>query len=216
VSTGRRLLAASLVATAALVPPAAAAPAAAPGATAARTLNGTFRIGAGSYFRMRFPTGKGYFRNPDSSSRDKTVTLLRAGRSGGLASGTYQPPPRKAFDRRGNSRASSIIKPQAFAGVRFGLATLARDPQSRNGAPRPAFSLVGRRIFGQTTALTAAWNKVYFNQGAPKPGSSGAIAIGSYDPASRRYVLTWTSKIRGGPFNGFTGVWRLTGTFAPR
>lgn len=211
-----RSLAASAVTAVLLVIPAGAAQAAPPEATAARTLNGTFKIGAGSYFRMRFPSGKGYFKNPDSRARDKTFTTLQRGAAGGLVSGTFQGPPRKAFDRRGNSRAGSIIRPTSFAGVRFGLATFARDPQTKNAMPRPAFNLVGRRIFGQTTALTAAWNKLYFNQGSPKPGSSGTIAIGSYNPATRGYILSWSSKIRGGPFNGFIGVWRLTGTFARR
>ena len=198
--------------TAAVVLPAAAAPR----ATAASALNGTFRIQGGSYFRMRFPTGGAYFKNPDSRARDKTYTLLSAGTSGGLVTGVYQGQPRRAFDGRGNSRAGAIVRPQAFAGIRFGLATFPRDPQTRRGVPRPAFTLVGRRIYGQTTALTAAWNRLYFNQGAPKPGASRSIAIGAYNPATRRYVLSWSSRISGGPFNGFTGIWRLTGTFARR
>ena len=27
------------------------------------------------------------------------------------------------------------------------------------------------------------------------------------------YALDWSSQIVGGPFNNFTGTWRLTGTF---
>jgi len=185
-------------------------------ATAAAVLKGTFRIQGGSYFRMRFPTGGGYFKNPDSRARDKTYTTLSAGSGGGLVSGAYQGQPRRAFDGHGNSHAGAIIRPQAFAGIRFGLATFPRDPVSRRPVPAPGFVLVGRRIYGQTTALTAAWNKLYFNQGVPKPGARGTVAIGSYDPRSHRYVLSWSSRISSGPFNGFTGVWRLAGTFVRR
>ncbi len=186
------------------------------GPASAAALNGTLRIEPGSYFRMAFPSGRAYFKNPDSPARDKTYTSIRGGSAGGLVTGAYQGQPSPGFDRRGNSRAGSIIRPQKFAGVRFGLATFSRDPQSRRNTPRPTFSVSGRRIFGQTTALTATWNKLYFNQGSPKPGASRAIALGAYNPKNRRYVMTWTSRISGGPFNGFTGVWRLTGTFVPR
>ncbi len=217
----RAALALAVVGASALVAGASAAGAAGPqaresGASAARALNGTFLVQAGSYFRMRYPGGKRYFRNPDSSARDKSYTSLRGGRSGGLVTGTYQGQPRRGFDSRGNSRASLIVRPTNFAGIRFGLGTFPADPQSRRAVPRPRFRLSGTTIYGQTTALTAAWNKQYFNQGAPKPGTRRTIRIGAYNPRNRRYVLTWQSPIRGGAFNGFTGVWRLTGSFRSR
>lgn len=211
--------AAGVVAAALVFTPAAGAgksPDSKPFANASRALNGTFVIESGSYFRMKFPTGNRYFRNPDSTARDKTYTSLRGGTAGGLISGAYQGQPRSGFDSRGNSRAGSIIRPAKFAGIRFGLGTFTVDPQSRRRVPRPSFRLSGSTISGQVTAVTAAWNKQYFNQGAPKPGASGTVRLGAYNPRNRRYVMTWTSKIRGGAFNGFTGIWRLTGTFRPR
>lgn len=208
------VLLAALVAVPVAGGPAVAAPA--PQAKASRALNGTFLIENGSYFRMKYPTGNRYFRNPDSSARDKTYTSLRGGSAGGLISGAYQGQPRRGFDSRGNSRASSIIRPVKFAGIKFGLGTFTADPQSRRSVPRPSFRLSGTTISGQTTAVTAAWNKQYFNQGAPKPGAGGTVRLGAYNPKNRRYVLTWSSRIRGGPFNGFTGIWRLIGTFRPR
>jgi len=178
----------------------------APSASAAGALKGTFRVGAGSYFRMRFPTGGKFFKNPDSASRDKTYTSLKGGSAGGLVTGALQSG--SGFDRRGNSRAGSIVKPTKFAGISFGLATFGRDPQSHKGKPRPSFTLSGTRIHGQVSALTAAWNKLYFNQ--------GASVSGTYNPRTKSYTLSWSSKIHGGPFNGFTGIWRLKGKFARR
>jgi hypothetical protein len=38
---------------------------------------------------------------------------------------------------------------------------------------------------------------------------------GTYDRSIHAYSLEWTSHIDGGPFNGFTGMWHLEGTFEP-
>jgi hypothetical protein len=58
-----------------------------------------------------------------------------------------------------------------------------------------------------------------FNQGTPKPDgtlpSPTTPLSGTYDPATRQFTLQWKSLIVGGPFNGFTGLWRLGGTFVP-
>jgi hypothetical protein len=198
---------------------------AAPKAQQARALVGTFALSPGrysrgkargSYFRMIFPGGRGYFRNPDSAARDKSYTLLRPGRAGGLATGRYQGVPRPAFTRTGDSRAALIIQPTRFANIKFGLATLARDPQSKRGVPTPRINVSGRRLSGQVQAFTAAWNKLYFNQGSPKPGSSRPLVSGAYNPRTRAFSLVWRSKIKGGPFNGFTGLWHLAGKFRPR
>ena len=39
---------------------------------------------------------------------------------------------------------------------------------------------------------------------------------GTYNAKTHAYVLNWTSQVVGGPFNGFTGDWHLTGTFAAK
>jgi hypothetical protein len=54
--------------------------------------------------------------------------------------------------------------------------------------------------------FTAEWNKLSFKQGGQ--------VTGTYNAQTHAYVLTWSSLISGGPFNGFTGVWHLKGTFA--
>ena len=77
-------------------------------------------------------------------------------------------------------------------------------------------SVSGRKLTVRLPGYTAEWNKQYFNQGAPKPDGSGAAATGAYNPKTKHFVITWTSKISGGPFNGFSGFWHLEGTFSPR
>lgn len=42
------------------------------------------------------------------------------------------------------------------------------------------------------------------------------IFSGTYDAASKRFVLTWKSLIVGGPFDSFIGSWHLEGTFEPK
>ena len=166
---------------------------------------------------MIFPGGRGYFRNPDSSARDKSYTLLRPGRAGGLTTGRFQPTPRPAFTSSGDSRAA-LDHPARPASPTSSSAwsTQARDPQSGRSVPPPRITAVGRRLSGQVHALTAAWNKLYFNQGSPKPGSSRPLVTGSYNPRTRAFTLVWRSRIKGGPFNGFTGLWHLAGKFRPR
>jgi hypothetical protein len=100
--------------------------------------------------------------------------------------------------------------------VRFGLATFPVDPQSRNRASAPILSHRGRRLNANLSALTATWNRTFFNQGQPKPGASRPNVRGVYNPRTRRFTLEWRSRIRGGAFNGFTGIWRLHGRYIPR
>jgi hypothetical protein len=39
---------------------------------------------------------------------------------------------------------------------------------------------------------------------------------GTYNAKTHGFVLSWTSQVVGGPFNGFTGDWHLTGTFVAK
>jgi hypothetical protein len=197
-------------------------------AASSKQLNGTFRLTAGSYskgkahgtwFRMitsRAGSKTQYLANPDSTAKDKTYTLGRPGRDGGLATGRFQPHPSPAFDGQGNALANKIIKPSAYTAIRFSVATLSKDPQSKKSVAAPTASVSGRRLTVRLPGYTAEWNKQYFNQGAPKPDGSGGAATGTYNAKTKHFVLTWKSKISGGPFNGFTGFWHLEGTFKPR
>jgi hypothetical protein len=77
----------------------------------------------------------------------------------------------------------------------------------------------GGRLGGDLSAFDATWNNQSFNQGAPKPDGSlpgnTSAPSGTFDAATGRFTLTWTSQIVGGPFDKFTGLWHLEGTFVP-
>jgi hypothetical protein len=165
-------------------------------ALTAQPLNGLFRVATGSYFRMIYPGGGKYFKNPYSADTNKTYTLIVAGTEGGLRTGVLQPAPTPAFGPHGNSLAGRIIRPTDFAGIDFGLATK---------GTAPAISVSGGRLSGQVKGFTAEWNNLVFSQGGP--------VTGSYNAQTHVYVLSWSSLISGGPFNGFTGSWHLTGSF---
>ena len=204
------------------------APAGAPQAASSRTLEGTFKLTPGSYsngkargtwFRMIISGNrakKRYLPNPDSKARDKTYTLGDPGSDGGLATGRFQPHPTPAFDRKGNARARKIIKPSPFTAIDFSVATLKQDPQTKRTVAVTSARVSGRRLTVRVPGYTAEWNKQFFNQGAPKPDGSGSPATGTYDARTKRFVLEWTSKIAGGPFNGYSGLWHLEGRFSAR
>jgi len=197
-------------------------------AASGQTLNGTFKLApgrysggraTGTYFRMITSRGSAqvqYLANPDSSASDKTYTLGRPGKDGGLATGRFQEHPSPAFDAKGNARASRIIKPQPYTAIDFSVATLKTDPQSKKSSAVTTASVSGRRLTLRVPGYTAEWNGQYFNQGAPKPDGSGSPATGAYNARTKHFVVTWKSTISGGPFNGFTGFWHLEGTFKAR
>jgi hypothetical protein len=200
--------------------------------SAATPLVGTFKITAGScsgatptgsYFRMIFPGGSltagKFFDNPDSLCTDKSYTVVSPGTAGGLRTGKYQPDPSPAFSTSGGALASTIIQPEAFTAINFSIATDKTDPQTALAVPAPVIKVRRGKLSGQVTALSAAWNNLYFNQGSPKPdgtkpGLTQAVS-GTYNAKTRAFVLTWASAVVGGPFNGFTGYWHLQGTFKP-
>ncbi len=186
------------------------------------TCNPATKTVTGSYFRLIFPHGNvntGYFfENTSSLCTDKSYTILKPGTQRGLMTGTYQPGPRRAFTRTGDARASLIVKPALFATADLSLSTQPIDPQTRRGAPPPSIVDSGGRLSGQVEAMSMPWNKVFINQGSPKPGGvrPGLTTPlkGTYNARTHKFMLTWTSQIVGGPFTGFIGFWHLTGTFA--
>jgi hypothetical protein len=198
-----------------------------------QALVGTFKLSpgactgetvTGSYFRMIFPGGSvasgKFFDNPDSACDDKSYTLAVPGSQGGFVTGRYQSNPTPAFSATGGALASSIIEPQSFTAIDFSIATNKVDPQTSLKVPPPSLRVSGGKISGQLEAWSASWNKLYFNQGSPKPGGSRpgltAPVTGTYNAKTHAFVLTWTSQVAGGPFNGFTGQWHLTGVFVPK
>jgi hypothetical protein len=81
------------------------------------------------------------------------------------------------------------------------------------GAPKPVRN-TGAKSPGQQQA-EQAWNFVSkrFLGSVSKSTVTGASATGTYNAKTGQFVLQWTSLIVGGPFNGFTGLWHLEGTF---
>jgi hypothetical protein len=199
-------------------------------AGAADELIGTFRVtpgscsggASGSYFRMILPTGttKGpWVDNADSTCGDHTYTLLSPGTDGGLVTGSHQPAPAPGFDANGNSLAVKVIRPVRFFGVSFSASSNPTDLQTQASVPAPTLRADGGALSGDLRSFAATWNDQAFNQGAPKPDGSRpgntAAPSGTYDAATGKYTLTWTSQIVGGPFDKFTGLWHLEGTFVP-
>ncbi|HLF41213.1 MAG TPA: hypothetical protein VI854_07040 [Acidimicrobiia bacterium] len=178
-------------------------------------------ITKGSSFRMIQPDGKPgdgpYVPNGDSPCGDKTFSPILPGDAGGLITGEFQPQVEPPFDEGGNGLASAMTKPTPFFAVTFANATNEKDPQTGKTTSTPKIVNEGGKLSGDLSAFAAAWNKQHFNQGAPKPGgdrpglTSGPE--GTYDEATGAYMLEWSSLIQGGPFNNFTGVWHLEGTF---
>jgi hypothetical protein len=201
-------------------------------ASSGKALIGTFKLApgacvgytvSGTYFRMIFPNGSikagKFFENPDSLCSNKTFTLAVPGTAGGLVTGHYQPDPKPAFAAQGSALANSIVQPQSFTAINFSIATNAKDPQTGKSVPPPHIVDTNGKLSGQVEAWSAAWNKLYFNQGSPKPGGSHPGLTeplsGTYNASTHAFVLTWASQVVGGPFNSFTGYWHLSGTFVP-
>jgi hypothetical protein len=177
---------------------------------------------SGTYFQMIYPGGtvaKGkFFDNPDSTCANKGYTLAVPGVQGGLVTGKYQPNPTPPFNAQGGALADGIVQPQSFTAIDFSIATDKKDPQTGLNVPPPAISVDQSKLSGQVESWSASWNKLYFNQGSPKPnGSHPGLTeplSGTYNSNTHAFVITWTSQVVGGPFNGFTGLWHLAGTFS--
>jgi hypothetical protein len=201
-------------------------------AAAATPLVGTFTITAGScsggaatgtYLRMVLSGGTNaagpYFSNSDSSCSDNTYTPLAPGTDKGLVTGSYQPEPSPAFDGSGNALAELITAPVAFEGVRFATATNPVDPQTGLHVPAPSIEVNGSALSGSVQSFAVSWNNQHFNQGSPKPDGSSpgntTPVTGVYNVSTGAYTLQWSSQVVGGPFNGFSAFWNLTGIFIP-
>ncbi|HLM95692.1 MAG TPA: hypothetical protein VK283_05210 [Acidimicrobiales bacterium] len=203
-----------------------------PAAGAGSPLVGTFTITPGScsggavsgtYLRMVLSGGTNasgpYFSNSDSTCSDNTYTPLAPGSSGGLTAGSFQPQPSPAFDSAGNALAGAITAPVTFEGVKFSTATNPVDPQTGLHVAAPTISFDGTALHGNLQSFGVSWNNQEFNQGSPKPdrsspGNTTPVA-GIYNPSTGAYTLQWSSQVVGGPFNGFSAFWNLTGDFVP-
>jgi hypothetical protein len=191
---------------------------------------GLFKLTAGSAPLGQTPTGTyvemlngsgGALPNLSSPAPNKDFTTFTPGVDGGLSTVAYEPAPSPAFANgsSGSALANDIVQPVGFEGVDFSIDTNATDVQTGQPDPIPQIYDDNGTLSGQVTAWDAQWNGQSFNQGTPKPdGSSPApttAVSGTYDANTGAFTLTWQSLIVGGPFDGFSGVWHLAGTFIP-
>jgi hypothetical protein len=81
------------------------------------------------------------------------------------------------------------------------------------GAPKPVPNTSAKSP-GEKQAQ-AAWDFVSqkFLGATAKATVTGTSATGTYNAKTGQFELQWTSLIVGGPFNGFTGLWHLVGTY---
>jgi len=184
----------------------------------------TAGLTSGSSFRMINPGGKlgegPFISNGDSPCGDKTYSPMFPGGDGGMRTGAYQPEVSPPFDAGGHGATELIAKGTPFFAVRFAVATNQKDPQTGGNAPLPTLEVKDGKLSGNLSAFAASWNNQHFNQGAPKPDGSlpglTSAPAGTYDEATKKFTLEWSSQIVGGPFNNFTGVWHFEGTFEPK
>jgi hypothetical protein len=176
----------------------------------------------GSYFRMIQPGGNQngpWVENNDSACSDKTYTDLAPGKDGGLSTMGHQPNSNPDFDAGGNGLNDKITSPKGFFGTKFATSTNGKDPQTGGNAPVPSILNDKGKLSGNVSAFAAHWNRQHFNQGSPKPDNSKPGLTtgpsGTFDNATKRFTLDWTSTIVGGPFNNFTGKWHFEGVFQP-
>jgi hypothetical protein len=89
------------------------------------------------------------------------------------------------------------------------------NQEFNQGAPKPPEKQDAQVAGSQQVEKVWDWvAQKWFDQ--PRTGTpTGPLASGTYNPVTRAFTLQWTSLIVGGPFNGFTGVWHLEGTFEP-
>ena len=203
---------------------------------AAGELKGLFRLTAascasgtpaGTYFRMIQPGGTAadgpYLSNTSSTCADQTYTDMEPGKDGGLSTVAFQPHPDPPFTNEGGSQEGAndrITMPKEFFGSKFSTATNATDPQTSLPTVVPKITLDSAgKLSGDMRAFAAAYQGQHFNQGAPKPDGStpGATTLlsGTYDAATKKFAMEWTSTIVGGPFDNFTGKWHFEGIFEP-
>jgi hypothetical protein len=81
------------------------------------------------------------------------------------------------------------------------------------GAPKPVSSTQAKALGQQQVERVFDYVSQKYLDAAPKPTVTGSGATGTYNAKTGAFVLQWTSAIVGGPFNGFTGIWHLEGTF---
>lgn len=109
---------------------------------------------------------------------------------------------------------STVLTSFKFFGVNTYIGTNGLSYQSGN--IKPVVSATVDVIGNLTVELSSwevEWNGSVFEQGPRASQAAGFTpAYGTYDFDTGHYVVSWLSKIVGGPFNGVPGYWTLEGT----
>lgn len=87
------------------------------------------------------------------------------------------------------------------------------NQQFNQGAPKPVSGADAKALGQEQAEKVFDWVSKKYLAGAPKASVTGNGATGTYDAKTGAFTLEWTSLIVGGPFNSFTGLWHLEGTF---
>jgi len=82
------------------------------------------------------------------------------------------------------------------------------------GAPKPVSSTAAAAPGAAKAGRAWDWVSNKWFDVPPNAAVKGEKATGTLGK-DNHFVLTWTSLIVGGPFNGFTGIWHLEGVFEP-
>lgn len=173
----------------------------------------------------------GYFVNPSSPAADQTYTPVVNGTQGIKLGTPVQGLASPAFDGGGNSLTNTILKPVPFAGVNFSAFTAVNtDKKTKNGKKGLWIKVAGGK--SATVAVTSAdfsgWtiayggDSKYSTPGATSDVLAGGNLTGSLtwkDPKNKALggsiILNWSSQITEPPFQPFTAVWQLQGTYTP-
>lgn len=81
------------------------------------------------------------------------------------------------------------------------------------GAPKPVAQTDAKALGQEKAEKVWDWVSQKYLDSAAAPTIDGKSATGTYDAKTGRFTLEWVSLIEGGPFNRFTGLWHLEGTF---
>lgn len=108
-----------------------------------------------------------------------------------------------------------VLKDGKLTGDLSSWAASWNNQNFNQGAPKPVANTEAKALGQEKAEKVWDWAAQKWLEAAPPPTLTGKGATGTYDPETGRVVLTWTSYIEGGPFNGFTGLWHLEGVFEP-
>jgi|CZKG01.1.fsa_nt_gi hypothetical protein len=170
-----------------------------------------------------------YFINPSSPAADQSYTPLVNGTQG-VELNTAQPLASPPFDGGGNSLTNTILTPEPFAGVNFS-AYVTVNPTKKAKFGKKGLILEVGKDKNATDAITAAdftgWTIAWGGDSKfATPGSTANVDGGNLtgtitwtNPSKHnlggKIALNWSAQINEPPFQAYTAVWQLQGTYTP-